>query len=85
MATNKTVFFMIGILLVVLGISMLPPYLMQLIYEEKSHSFVSSSSKEGCPCRGECSFKYDNLIARRMSTYYQPKDRSEEGECFRKG
>ena len=43
MVTNKTVFFMIGILLVVLGISMLAPYAMQLIYEEKSHSFVSSS------------------------------------------
>jgi len=43
MATNKTVFFLIGILLVVLGISMLAPYLMQLIYNESSHSFVSSS------------------------------------------
>ena len=43
MITNKTVFFMIGILLVVLGISMLAPYLIQLIYEENSHSFVSSS------------------------------------------
>ena len=43
MATNKTVFFMIGILLVVLGVSMLAPYFMQLIYDENSHSFVSSS------------------------------------------
>ena len=43
MATNKTVFFMIGILLVVLGASMLAPYFMQLIYDENSHSFVSSS------------------------------------------
>ena len=43
MATNKTVFFMIGILLVVLGFSMLVPYMMQLIYNENSHSFVSSS------------------------------------------
>ena len=43
MVTNKTVFFMIGILLVVLGVSMLAPYAMQLIYDEKSHSFVSSS------------------------------------------
>ena len=40
---NKTVFFIIGILLVVLGISMLAPYAMQLIYDENSHSFVSSS------------------------------------------
>ena len=43
MTTNKTVFFMIGILLVVLGFSMLAPYLMQLIYKENSHSFASSS------------------------------------------
>ena len=43
MATNKTVFFMIGILLVVLGFSMLAPYAVQLIYNEKSHSFVSAS------------------------------------------
>ena len=43
MITNKTVFFMIGVLLVVLGISMLAPYLMQLIYNENDHSFVASS------------------------------------------
>ena len=43
MAINKTVFFMIGILLIVLGFSMLAPYAMQLVYNEKSHSFVSSS------------------------------------------
>ena len=43
MATNKTVFFMIGILLVVLGISMLVPYIMQLLYNENSHSFIASS------------------------------------------
>ena len=43
MATNKTVFFIIGILLVVLGISMLAPYLIQIIYLEQSHSFLSSS------------------------------------------
>ncbi len=43
MATNKTVFFMIGVLLVVLGFSMLIPYSMQLVYGENSHSFVSSS------------------------------------------
>jgi trk system potassium uptake protein TrkH len=43
MVTNKTVFFMIGVLLIVLGVSMLAPYAMQLIYNEKSHSFVSSS------------------------------------------
>ena len=43
MATNKTVFFMIGILLVVLGTSMLIPYLIQFLYNENSHSFASSS------------------------------------------
>ena len=43
MATNKTVFFMIGVLLVVLGISMMAPYTMQLLYNEDSHSFISSA------------------------------------------
>ena len=43
MAVNKTVFFIIGILLVVLGLFMTLPYLMQLIYQENSHSFLSSS------------------------------------------
>ena len=43
MIANKTVFFMIGVLLVVLGFSMLAPYAMQLVYSENSHSFVSSS------------------------------------------
>ena len=43
MVTNKTVFFMIGILLVVLGGSMMAPYSMQIIYKETSHSFLSSS------------------------------------------
>ena len=43
MTSNKTVFFLIGILLIVLGLSMLAPYSMQVIYEENSHSFISSS------------------------------------------
>ncbi len=43
MVANKTVFFMIGILLVVLGIAMLAPYSMQLLYQENSHSFVASA------------------------------------------
>tara|TARA_B100001057_G_scaffold254049_1_gene254308 strand:- start:1317 stop:2765 length:1449 start_codon:yes stop_codon:yes gene_type:complete len=43
MTTNKTVFFLIGILLIVLGASMLAPYSIQVMYEENSHSFVSSS------------------------------------------
>ena len=43
MATNKTVFFLIGILLVVLGTSMLAPYFLKIILKEGSHSFISSS------------------------------------------
>ena len=43
MAINKTVFFIIGILLVVLGIFMLVPYMTQLFYNENSHSFLSSA------------------------------------------
>jgi trk system potassium uptake protein TrkH len=43
MTTNKTVFFLIGILLIVLGASMLAPYLIQVMYNENSHSFISSS------------------------------------------
>ncbi len=43
MATNKTVFFLIGILLTVLGASMLAPYSLQLIFKEGGHSFISAS------------------------------------------
>ena len=43
MATNKTVFFLIGILLIVLGISMLAPYMLQIVLNEESHSFISAS------------------------------------------
>ncbi len=43
MAVNKTVFFIIGILLVVLGLFMLVPYMTQLFYNENSHSFLSSA------------------------------------------
>ncbi len=43
MAVNKTVFFIIGILLVVLGVFMLVPYMTQLFYNENSHSFLSSA------------------------------------------
>ena len=44
MATNKTVFFLIGILLIVLGASMLAPYALQILFNEGSHSFISASS-----------------------------------------
>ena len=43
MATNKTVFFLIGILLIVLGVSMLAPYTLQVFLDEGSHSFISAS------------------------------------------
>ena len=43
MAANKTVFFIIGVLLVILGLFMLAPYLVQILYKENSHSFLSSS------------------------------------------
>jgi trk system potassium uptake protein TrkH len=43
MASNKTVFFIIGSLLIILGLFMLVPYSAQIIYKENSHSFLSSS------------------------------------------
>ena len=43
MATNKTVFFLIGILLIVLGASMLAPYTLQILFNEGSHSFIFAS------------------------------------------
>ena len=42
MATNKTV-FLIGVLLIVLGGSMLAPYALQVTLNEGSHSFISAS------------------------------------------
>jgi trk system potassium uptake protein TrkH len=43
MTSNKTVFFIIGTLLIILGFFMLIPYGVQIFYEENSHSFLSSS------------------------------------------
>jgi len=43
MITNKTVFFVVGILLLILGVFMLIPYGIQILYEENSNSFFSSS------------------------------------------
>ena len=43
MITNKTVFFVVGILLLILGIFMLIPYGIQILYKENSNSFFSSS------------------------------------------
>ena len=43
MTSNKTVFFIIGTLLIILGLFMLVPYCTQIFYRENSHSFLSSS------------------------------------------
>jgi trk system potassium uptake protein len=43
MNNYKTVFFAIGILLIILGASMLIPFFVQLIYEENNNTFLSSS------------------------------------------
>ncbi len=43
MTSNKTVFFIIGNLLIILGLFMLVPYWVQVLYKEDSHSFLSSS------------------------------------------
>ena len=43
MTSNKTVFFIIGTLLIILGLFMLVPYWVQILYKEDSHSFLSAS------------------------------------------
>lgn len=43
MASNKTVFFIIGFLLIILGLFMLAPYVAQILYKESSHSFLASA------------------------------------------
>jgi trk system potassium uptake protein len=43
MTSNKTVFFIIGNLLIILGLFMLVPYWVQILYNEGGHSFLSSS------------------------------------------
>ena len=44
MNNNKTVFFAVGILLIILGISKLIPFIVGFIYDEKSTTFLSSAS-----------------------------------------
>ena len=44
MNSNKTVFFAIGVLLVILGAFMLIPFFVQFIYDEKNNTFLSSAS-----------------------------------------
>ena len=43
MNNNKTVFFAIGVLLIILGVSMLIPFFVQFIYDEKNNTFLSSA------------------------------------------
>ena len=44
MSNNKTVFFAIGVLLIILGAFMLIPFFIQFIYNEKNSIFLSSAS-----------------------------------------
>jgi len=44
MNNNKTVFFAIGVLLIILGAFMLIPFIIELIYDEKNSTFLSSAS-----------------------------------------
>ena len=44
MNNNKTVFFAIGVLLVILGTFMLIPFFVQFIYDEKNNIFLSAAS-----------------------------------------
>ena len=44
MNNNKTVFFAIGILLIILGAFMLIPFVVEFIYGEKNNTFLSSSA-----------------------------------------
>ena len=44
MNNNKTVFFAIGVLLLILGAFMLIPFFVQIIYDEENSTFLSSAS-----------------------------------------
>ena len=44
MNNNRTVFFAIGILLIILGLFMLIPFIIQWLHDEKNGTFLSSSS-----------------------------------------
>ena len=44
MNNNKTVFFAIGVLLIILGAFMIIPFFVQLIYEEQNKVFLASAS-----------------------------------------
>ena len=44
MNNYKTVFFSIGVLLVILGLFMIVPFFIQVIYDQKNGTFLSSAS-----------------------------------------
>jgi len=44
MNNSKTVFFAIGVLLIILGTFMLIPFFVQIIYDEKNSTFIASAS-----------------------------------------
>ena len=44
MNSSKTVFFAIGVLLVILGAFMLIPFFVQFIYDEKNNAFLLSAT-----------------------------------------
>ena len=44
MNNNKTVFFAIGILLIILGIFMIVPFIVEFIYYEENSAFLSSAA-----------------------------------------
>ena len=44
MNNNKTVFFAMGVLLIILGTFMLIPFFVQFIYDEQNSTFLASAS-----------------------------------------
>ena len=44
MNNYKTVFFAIGVLLIILGAFMLIPFFVQFLYDENSNAFLSSAA-----------------------------------------
>ena len=46
MTNYKTVFFVLGMLLIILGFFMIAPVIVQLIYDEFNGTFIYSSAEE---------------------------------------
>ena len=49
MNNNKTVFFAIGVLLIILGISMLIPFIVEFIYDEENSAYKKASKTPSRP------------------------------------